>query len=386
MVAGYAAREFVERGLGRGELAIVSADDQVPYERPPLSKVFLRGSDPEASLYINPPEFYAEHGIEVRLSTSVDRVDLENRRAHLGGGVKLGYEKLLIATGATVRKLDVPGGNLEGVFYLRTAGDALRIRRWAAGATRAVVIGGGFIGMEVAASLRQRGLEVTQVLRESRVWERLFTPEMSDYFQRYYEAHGVRFVANAAVAGFTGNQRLESVTLGGGVRIAADLVVAGVGVLPATRLFEGSRLDLRNGIRVNEYLETNLAGVYAAGDVALYRDVLFGKDRRVEHWDNAVSQGQHAARQMTGSREPFDHVPYFFSDVFDLSYELWGDPAEADRTVTRGDYNANSFSTWWLKGGRVTAAFVMNRPEEEREQAQRSIRERVEFSTSGTAA
>lgn len=379
MVAGYAAREFVQRGLGRGELVIVSADDHPPYERPPLSKAFLRGQDPETSLSINPPEFYAGHGIEVRLSTPVERVDLDARRARLRGGAELAYDQLLIATGSAVRRLGVPGSSLDGLFYLRTVDDALRIRQWAAGASRAVVIGGGFIGMEVAASLRQRGLEVTQVLAESRIWKRLFTPEMSDYFRRYYEARGVRFVLNATVTGFTGAQRLEGVTLGGVASIAADMAVAGVGVLPATGLFEGSRLDLANGVRVNEHLETNVPGVYAAGDVALYRDLLFGKDRRVEHWDNAVAQGQHAAGEMTGSREPFIHVPYFFSDIFDLSYEVWGDPSEADRTVTRGDYRENSFSVWWLKEGRVRAAFVMNRPEEERELAERAIRERAEY-------
>ncbi|HEX8983895.1 MAG TPA: FAD/NAD(P)-binding oxidoreductase [Bryobacteraceae bacterium] len=386
MVAGYAAKEFAERGLQSGELAIVSADDALPYERPPLSKGYLRGADQESSVFISDAAFYREHGIEVKLRTAVERVDFENRLLRLPGGGEWHFEKLLIATGARVRTLDVPGADLDGLFYLRSLDDSRRIRDRAANARRAVVIGGGFIGMEAASSLAQRGLEVTMIVPEERVWPRLFTAEVSTFFERYYEARGVRIQRNAAVKGFEGKDRIEGVRTGAnGVLLAADLVVAGIGVVPETSLFEGTGLRLQNGIQVNEYLETGIAGVWAAGDVANYRDVLFAKERRVEHWDNAVSQGQHAARAMAGAREWFAHVPYFFSDVFDLSYEFWGDAAESNRTVTRGDVRSGSFSVWWLKDRRLVAALVLARPDQERELAQTWIRERKTVSAEALA-
>lgn len=382
MVAGYAAKEFVERGVKPGELAILSADSALPYERPPLSKGYLRGADSEESVFINPAAFYRDHGIEVRLETSVDRVNLEHHRL----ADRYEYEKLLIATGSRVRTLNVTGSDLDGIFYLRSLNDSRRIRERSTQAKRAVVIGGGFIGMEAASSLSQRGVEVTLLLGEDRIWQRLFTPEMSDYFRNYYEARGVKVRTGRQVAAFTGKTAVEAVETSAGERFEADMVVAGIGVTPQTELFANTGLSVENGIRVNEYLETNVAGVYAAGDVARYRDVLFDTERRVEHWDNAVSQGAWAARVMTGTREPFLHVPYFFSDVFDLSYEFWGDSSIATSTTVRGDMASNSFSVWWLKDKRVVAAFLLARSEEEREFAQKAIRDKSEMTPALSAS
>ncbi|HVX67358.1 MAG TPA: FAD-dependent oxidoreductase [Bryobacteraceae bacterium] len=380
MVAGYAAKEFVERGIGKGELAIVSADDALPYERPPLSKGYLRGTDAEESVFIGDAAFYSEHGIEVKLRTRVERADFGSRTLYLAGGGEWRYEKLLVATGARVRTLDVPGANLDGLYYLRSLSDSRRIRERAAKAKRAVVIGGGFIGMEAAASLRVQGMEITMLLVEERVWPRLFTAEVSTFFERYYEARGIRILRSATLKGLVGSERVEGVDTGPGGVVPADMVVAGIGVIPETDLFESAGLRVQNGIPVNEYLETEVPGVWAAGDVANYRDVLYSKARRVEHWDNAVSQGRHAARTMTGTREWFAHVPYFFSDVFDLSYEFWGDASEGTRTVTRGDVRSGSFSLWWLKERRLMAAFVLARPDEERELAQKWLAERTSVS------
>jgi NADPH-dependent 2,4-dienoyl-CoA reductase/sulfur reductase-like enzyme len=189
---------------------------------------------------------------------------------------------------------------------------------------------------------------------------------MSQFFETYYSAHGVRFERNASIESFGGESTVQSVRLSGGREIATDMVVAGIGVKPVTEFLASSGIELSNGVVVNEYLETNLAGIYAAGDVANYNDVLFGKQRRVEHWDNAVSQGQHCARLLMGDRQPFRHVPYFFSDVFDLSYEFWGDTDGADQTIMRGDIATRSFSVWWMRGKQLVAAFVMNRPDDER--------------------
>ena len=376
MVAGYAAKQFVELGLKPGELAILSADNAVPYERPPLSKGFLAGKDAEENILINPERFYGEHGIEVRLGCEVKGVDAKQKTLHLASGETLGFEKLVVATGARVRTLDAPGANLAGIYYLRSLEDSKRIRSQAQGAKKAVVIGGGFIAMEVTAVLAQKGIEVTMMMPEERIWQRLFTPPMSRFFENYYTGRGVRFKKGAKLTGFRGDGAVKSATLADGESLDCDIVVAGIGVSPATELLARSGIDVDNGVVVNEFLETGQDGIYAAGDVANYFDTLFGKRRRVEHWDNAVSQGQHCARVLMGERAAFAHVPYFFSDVFDLSYEFWGDPSESDRTIERGDLNSTSFSVWWLRGERLVAAFTMNRPDEERESAPKWIQSR----------
>lgn len=384
MVAGYAAKELVECGLKPGELAIISSDSALPYERPPLSKGFLAGKDTADGILINPAEWYREHGIDVKLRTAVAKLDSNSKSLRTSSGEQLGFDNLLIATGAQPRQLDCPGNDLEGVFYLRSITDSEYIRRKASGAKRAVVIGGGFIGMEVASVLAQRNVETSLVIREDRVWSRVFTPEISAFFENYYSSRGVRILKQTGVNALNGAGSVRSATLSNRQEVPCDLVVAGIGVAPASATFEHT-LRVDNGIVVNEFLETEVAGVYAAGDVANYPDRLFGKRRRVEHWDNAVSQGQHWARVVTGDRQPFVHVPYFFSDVFDLSYELWGDSDGADEVPMRGDAHTSSFSAWWLKDSRVVAAFVMNRPDEERQLAPEWIKSKHQVAASRLA-
>lgn len=373
MAAGYAAKQFVDLGLKPGELAIFSGETSPPYERPPLSKGFLAGRDTEESIRINPEDFYREHGIELRLNCQVTGIDPKQRRLALDSGEKFGFEKLIVATGSRVRKLEVPGAGLANVQYLRSVDDSKAIRQRAEGTKQAVVIGGGFIGMEVAAVLAQKGIDVTMAVREDRIWKQFFSPEMSTFFETYYQKRGVRLAKNATIKELRGDGVVEAVTLEDGQSIPAGLVAAGIGVLPATGVFTNSGIVVEDGVMVNEYLETSAPNVFAAGDVANYYDVLFQKRRRVEHWDNAVSQGQHCARVLMGERNPFKHVPYFFSDVFDLSYEFWGDPSGAEKIIHRGDLSSNSFSVWWLRKGAVVAAFVMNRPDEERDIAPKWI-------------
>jgi NADPH-dependent 2,4-dienoyl-CoA reductase/sulfur reductase-like enzyme len=281
-----------------------------------------------------------------------------------------------VATGARVRTLDVPGSDLAGVYYLRTLEDSKRIRQKAESAKQAVVIGAGFIAMEVTSVLAQKGIETTMVLPEDRIWKRFLTPAMSRFFEEYYTARGVRFAKNNRVVKLNGAGAVESAVLQSGEIATCDMVVAGIGVRPVTEPLANSGIDVSDGVVVNEYLETNQRDIYAAGDVASYYDVLFGKHRRAEHWDNAVSQGQHCARILSGERTPFVHVPYFFSDVFDLSYEFWGDSSGAEEVVEHGDLSSSSFSVWWLRQGRLAAAFTMNRPDGEREAAPRLIESR----------
>lgn len=369
MVAGYAAKQLVELGLPKGELAILSADNAVPYERPPLSKSFLAGKDSEDAIKINSEDFYQKHEIEVRLQCEVASVNVKGKSLIFKNRDQFGFQKLIIATGARPRAPNIPGANLQNLLYLRSLNDSKKIRDAIEVARHAIVIGGGFIGMEVAAILAQKGVSVTMVVSDDRVFKRLFSPEMSSFFESYYASRGVRLVKSTSVTELRGDEVVSSAVLKDGQTIECDLVVAGIGVQPVTDVLTNSGLDLDNGILVNEYLQSGDPYVFAAGDVANYKDVLFSKRRRLEHWDNAVSQGQYLARALMGEKTPFRHVPYFFSDVFDLSYEYWGDSSDADQVIRRGDLSGNSFSVWWLHQQRVVGAFIMNRPDEERDVA-----------------
>jgi NADPH-dependent 2,4-dienoyl-CoA reductase/sulfur reductase-like enzyme len=380
MVAGYAAKKLVELGLKSGDLAILSGDTLVPYERPPLSKGFLAGKDTEDSIKINPEDFYRKNGIEVRLGCRISAVYPERKRLALESGDEFGFEKLIVATGARPRTLDIPGAELENVCYLRSLDDSKAIRQRAEKVQRAAVIGGGFIAMEVAAVLAQNSIGVTMIVREDRIWKQFFSPQMSRFFEDYYVGRGVHFIKAATVSKLQGEETVNSAVLGDGRTVSCDMVVAGIGVSPVTEMLADSGIEVADGVLVNEYLETNQTDILAAGDVASYQDTLFGKRRRVEHWDNAVSQGEYCAGALMGERSPFQHVPYFFSDVFDLSYEFWGDPSNSDEVVHRGDLSSTSFSVWWLQKKIVVAAFAMNRPEEERAAAPEWIKRRQRVS------
>ena len=367
VVAGYAAQVFVEWGVAPHELCILSAEKQLPYARPPLSKDFLLGKAHCADLLINPPDFYTAHAIDVQLATPVVRVDFANKRLHTSSE-SIGYSKLLIATGSTVRPLTMPAADLAGIYYLRGIEDAKQLQHAAQTATQAVVIGGSFIGMEVAAVLQQQGIATTLLFPQAHLGARLFTTRMATFFEKYYCARGVTIRPQSKVIGFHGDAgQVTHVSLASGQDLPTDLVVAGIGVSPNLALFAQSELLLDDGILVNHWLETNIPDVYAAGDVARYPDRLFAdKLRRVEHWDNAVTQAKYAAQTMLGQRTEFIHVPYFFSDCFDLSYEFWGDPEAAETIVYRGEVDTGAFSVWWLSpSGRLLAAFVMHRPAEE---------------------
>ncbi|HEX5939039.1 MAG TPA: FAD/NAD(P)-binding oxidoreductase [Dehalococcoidia bacterium] len=380
MVAGYAVQQMLEDGVAASDIGIVSADNAPPYERPPLSKGLLLGSEEEKDVYINPPEKYGDKGVALHLETMASGVDTKQRRVKTDKG-EFGYEKLLIASGAIVRTFGVPGSDLDGILYLRSLDDSKRIQAVIEPAKTAVVIGAGFIGMEVASAFAQKNTKTTLVFPEERLWRAFLTPELSAWFARYYEEHGVTIAAGERVNGFAGSGRVRAVKAESGREFEAEAVVAGIGVKPATAFLEGSGLTIDNGVKVNEYLETGVDNVWAAGDVANYYDTIFKKQRRIEHWDNAVEQGKHAAGLLQGQREPFVHVPYFFSDVFDLSYEYWGDSADATETIHRADWDKKEIAVFWLKGGKMVAAFVMNRPDEERDLVQEWIREGTDLSS-----
>src|SRR5215470_7694141 len=256
MVAGYAAKELASHDLGSGELLIISSDDALPYERPPLSKGFLSGKENEAGILINNPEWYRQQGIDVRLQTVIKTADLQKKQLCGTSGETFEFETLLIATGARARKIDCPGNDLPNTFYLRSLDDSRKIRASAENCKQAVVFGGGFIGMEVAAVLAQKNIETTLILREDRVWSRVFTVSMSEFFERYYTARGVHLVKGETVGRLEGKDEVKAAVLSGGRKISCDMIVAGIGATPAAELFTNSGLAVENGVVVNEYLET----------------------------------------------------------------------------------------------------------------------------------
>jgi NADPH-dependent 2,4-dienoyl-CoA reductase/sulfur reductase-like enzyme len=376
VVAGYAAKEFAAQSGKKGELAIVTAENALPYERPPLSKAFLAGKEEARDIQISDAAFYREHGIAVYRNFPVGKVDFRRRRLLGTSGKVIGFDRLLIATGSTVRRLKMPGANRSEVLYLRQMKDSQAIRGRIKGGKRAVVIGSGFIGMEVASVLASHGVRTTMVFPDDRVWKRLFTPPVSTFFERQFAGHGITLMKQEKVVALTHEKQACQVVLASGNRVLTDFVVAGIGVTPTVELFQRTALDRSDGITVNKFLETSVPGVWAAGDIANYPDQVFHRRVRVEHWDNAVEQGRVALRNMMGHFQPFIHVPYFFSDVFDLSYEFWGDADGHDQVVYRGNLNRAQFSVWWLKRQTLCAALIMNRPEEERELAPRWIMRR----------
>ena len=359
-LAGAKAAETLRAEGFDGRVLLIGAETERPYERPPLSKDYLRGEAERATIYVHDEGFYAANEIELRLGRSVGALDAGARELTLDDGERIRYDRLLLATGAEPRRLDVPGGELDGVRYLRsvTNSDALRERLDGAGSV--VVVGGGWIGCEVAASARQRGLDVTLVEPQSVPLERVLGAELGAFYRDVHADHGVRVITGVGVAAFDGREAVERVRLDDGRSLDCDLVVVGVGVRPRSGLAEAAGLAVDDGIVVDERLETSAPGVFAAGDVASARHPFYGRHVRVEHWATALHQGPAAARSMLGAAAPYDRLPYFFSDQYDVGMEYTGWALEWDRVVLRGDPASRELIAFWLAGERVVAGMNVN--------------------------
>ena len=382
IVAGYAAQEFTQHSeFKKGDLAIITDDDAIPYERPPLSKDFLAGEENYEDIQINSPEFYRENGIELYLYTRVNKIDTANKIVKTDHGDAFQYEKLLLATGSRAVELDIPGNGHALIKYLRTVDDARAIRDALDKSNQILVVGGGYIGMETASSLSQDGHEVTMVFPEERLMERLFTPELSNFFEQYYQDHGITLLKENTVDRFNhiSDERIQAV-LSDDHTLDADLIVVGIGAKPNLSMIKDSQIKVDDGVIVNRRLQTTVADVYAAGDIANFYDPIFDKHRRVEHWQNAVDMATYAAREMLGIvQDDFQTLRYFFSDIFDLSYEFWGDSEEADHIAYTGNFKEKSIGVWWLRSNRVMATLLIDRPEAEKECARRWIQEQHEI-------
>jgi 3-phenylpropionate/trans-cinnamate dioxygenase ferredoxin reductase component len=359
------ASELRKRGA-EGSILLVGREPEPPYERPPLSKEYLRGDASRAEAYVNEPSWYEENSVELLVGKNVMAIDAEAKTAKLQGGEEVAFGQALLGTGSNVNILRIEGAENEGIHYLRAYGNADAIREDAKAAERVVLVGGSYIAAEVAASLAATGTtDCTMVAVEEVALSRTFGEDAGRFFQAGLEEHGVTFVGGESVSAFEGDGRVGAVLTESGQSFDCDLVVVGAGVKPDVLLAQRAGLEVDNGIICDSKLRTSVPGIYAAGDVCSYDSVVHGRRIRVEHWDVAMQQGMHAAKNMLGADEDYDVVPYFFSDLADwASLEYVGPAADWDQEVWRGSRESGEFSVWYLKGGRVAGCLSVGRSED----------------------
>jgi 3-phenylpropionate/trans-cinnamate dioxygenase ferredoxin reductase component len=365
--AGYAAAELRKRGAD-GEILLVGREPEPPYERPPLSKEYLRGEAKREDAYVNPVSWYGENGVELRTGTNVMALDTDARVAKLQGGDEVEFEKALLATGANVNILRVEGAGQEGIHYLRAFGNSDGIREAAGGAERVVLIGGSYIGCEVAASLTAKGTQCAIVMMEDVALSRTFGEEAGRWFHELLESKGVEIHGGETLQAFEGDGNVKGVITESGKVVEGDVVVVGAGVKPDVMLAQKAGLEIdedSGGIKCDETLQSSVEGIYAAGDICSYDSRVHGRRLRVEHWDVAMQQGQHAARSMMGDAKPYEVVPYFFSDLADWAgLEYVGPATDWDEEIWRGDRDSGEFAVFYLKDGKVAGALTVESSEE----------------------
>lgn len=354
-----AAQTLREEGY-EGRLTLVGDEPERPYERPPLSKDYLRGEAGLDTVYVHEAGFYDEHGIELRTGAGVTAVDATGRSVTLAGGEDLAWDRLLLANGAEPRRLPLPGAELEGVLHLRSLADSERLRTVIGAGGRLVVVGAGWIGSEAAASARALGMEVTLVERLSVPLENVLGPTIGGLYADLHREHGVELLTGASLEAIEGAGRAERVRLADGRTIDCAAVLIGVGVAPRTGLAQAAGLAVDDGVLTDATLRTSAPDIYAAGDVANAMHPFYGRRVRVEHWANALNQGPAAARNMLGADEPYDRIPYFFSDQYEVGMEYSGLARGSDEVVIRGDLAGRELLAFWMADGRVAAGMNVN--------------------------
>ena len=368
MAAGNCAAELRKRDAD-GSVMVVGREPEPPYERPPLSKEYLRGEAERADAYVNDFDWYEQNGVELRTKTNVMSLDPEGRTAKLQGGDEVEFTQALIATGANVNILRVEGAELDGIHYLRAFGNSDSIRADAEKAERVVLVGGSYIGCEVASSLAAKGKKCAVVMMEDVALSRTFGEDAGRWFQERMEEHGVEFHGGETLSAFEGDEGVSAVVTESGKTVEGDFVVVGAGVRPDVTLAQRAGLevaeDAPGGIVCDSTLQTSVEGIWAAGDVCNYDSVVHGRRLRVEHWDVAMQQGLHAAKCMAGEVSDYEVVPYFFSDLADwASLEYVGPAQDWDEEVWRGDRDAGEFAVFYLKDGKVAGALAVGRSED----------------------
>jgi NADPH-dependent 2,4-dienoyl-CoA reductase/sulfur reductase-like enzyme len=362
-LAGAKAAETLREEDFDGAVVLFAAEPERPYERPPLSKGYLQGNDERESVFVHPEQWYAEHDVDLRAGVTVDAIDPAGHTVAYNGATQP-YDKLLLATGASPRLIDIPGTDLDGVFYLRTLADSERLRSALGSGRRVVVIGAGWIGLETAAAAQQAGGSVTVVEPQPAALLATLGPELGGMFTDLHRSHGVRFLFGETAQEIHGDaaRRVGSVVTSSGSVIPADVVVVGIGAVPNDGLASAAGLEVSNGVLTDAALRTSDPDIYAAGDVAYWFHPLLRRRIRVEHWGNALTGGPAAARSMLGKDVTYDPVPYFYSDQYDLGMECAGlpSPGSYDQVVYRGDREGMEFIAFWLSGGRLIAGMNVN--------------------------
>ena len=359
-----AAETLRSEGFG-GPVILLGTETERPYERPPLSKGYLLGKEDKSVIYVHEEGWYAEHGVDLRLGVTVTAVDRAGRTVTTADGESIGYDQLLLATGASPRRLNIPGADREGVLYLRTVGDSERLAAAFQGGGRVVTVGAGWIGLEATAAAREAGCEVTVVEPEPTALYRAIGRELGDVFADLHREHGVQFRFGESVSELRGpgtDGPVGEVITSTGDALPADIVVVGIGVVPNTGLAVDAGLEVANGVVTDAALRTSDPIICAAGDLANSHHPLLGRRARVEHWANALNSGPAAARSMLGQDVTYDPLPYFFSDQYDLGMETAGlpEPGTYDQVVYRGDRAGREFIAFWLASGAVVAGMNVN--------------------------
>ena len=354
-----AAEELRERGFD-GRVVLIGTEPEWPYERPPLTKDYLRGESEREKAYVHPDDFYAEHEIELMTGATVTAIDPHGSRVTLGDGQELAYDRLLLSTGAEPRRLELPGADLKGIHYLRTLADCDVLRELLVEGARVAVIGAGWIGSEFAASARQRGLDVTVIDPLALPYERILGPEIGTFYRDVHVRHGVEMLLGHGVDGFEGDGTVARVLTSVGEVVECDFAVVGIGIAPRTQVAANAGLEVDDGVLANEHLETSAPGIFAAGDVVNAWHPFYERRIRVEHWANALNQGPAAARSMLGEGESYERIPYFYSDQYDVGMEYSGYATTWDEVVFRGDREGGEFIAFWLSDGLVVGGMNVN--------------------------
>jgi 3-phenylpropionate/trans-cinnamate dioxygenase ferredoxin reductase subunit len=363
--AGHAAGQLVatlKQQKFAGQIVLVGDEPYLPYQRPPLSKKFLSGDLDAERLYVKPESFYADTQIETRLNCSISTLDPESRVLKTESGDTIGYDKLVLALGSRVRKLSIDGADLDGVHYLRSIADVDAIRAELGERKKAVIIGAGYIGLEVAAVLRQLGVDVTVIEMAERVMSRVVSPEISDFYQIEHANHGVKLRLSTGITAFHGESRVSAVETADGEMLAADFVVVGVGVLPNTELATAAGLQVENGIVVDDQCQTSDPDIYAIGDCTAHPNAIYDRRLRLESVQNALEQARTAASNICGKEAHYTEVPWFWSDQYDLKLQIAGLSTGYDEVVIRGNPADRAFACLYLRDGKLIATDAVNSP------------------------
>jgi len=365
--AGHAAGQAIATLIQKkfdGRIVLIGDEPYLPYQRPPLSKKYLAGELATERLYVKPAAFYDDAQIELRLNTHVCNIDRGARQLTTNDDGEVAYDKLILALGSRVRKLQVKGSELEGIHYLRGIADVDAIRAAASTGERVVIVGAGYIGLEVAAVCRQRGLDVTVIEMAERVMSRVVSSEVSDFYQKTHNSHGVKLMLSTGLSSFHGNGKVHSVMTSDGQTLAADFVVIGVGILPNVELAESAGLEVNDGIVVDDQCRTSDSNIYAVGDCTSHPNAIYDMQLRLESVHNALEQAKTAASNICGVEKHYSQVPWFWSDQYELKLQIAGLSQGYDRAILRGDPESESFSCLYLKDGILIAVDAINAPKD----------------------